>query len=753
MNIDPYRQRCLIPELNQSKLRRVAFCVDVEIAAGPRYKEDADTGEKKKKNKDKKLKERGEGEALKHPQAMAEQKDRAGVLLATGVVVGDENAPDPEDTVVSEEHEPSRKKEKKKRSEAERKERKEKKRKKAEDNGQVPREVTQDSDDSSSPTPPEVSAPVRPQDRPTTDPLRIYRRCCQLRETPVLKRISDQLAAPSNSAAAGVLASLDLTGSRLTLADVETLSDWLAVVPVKRLLLEDADLTDEGVRVILAGLLAAKALGYSRRRKRDFPSEERSGVVEKLTLKNNPKITREGWRHISLFINMCKSLKAIDVSMVAFPQSATAPQNGSTQNKPDPIDMAELLSKAFAERSGGSTLEELMMAECNLTAPQIRKIIDGITISGVRRLGLAGNHIDEEGLEHVIRYIRSNRCDGLDLGGNDMRDHLAQIGEALHEKCPLWALCLANCNLTPESINPLFPALLRLPDFRFLDLSHNRNLFSMQPSALATLRKYIPQLPLLKRLHLMDVSMSPAQAIGLAEVLPESRHLAHLNIMQNPQLTALASAKDEASQEEACALYASLMAAVRVSKSIICIDVDVPSQDSSEIVKALAKQVVGYCLRNMQRFAALEAPQAVEAVAAAMESGAKPNETDVPEVLLHLVGHMDGSQQNHDQDEPAPDDDYIVGGTGVVKALSYCLSEKASDLQRSSTIRSGTSSPIPHQADHDKGTARAKEMSKNLLESARKIRTRLQPALLKEARAGEYMSYSKPPFPSCHPTH
>ena len=71
------------------------------------------------------------------------------------------------------------------------------------------------------------------------------------------------------------------------------------------------------------------------------------------------------------------------------------------------------------------------------------------------------------------------------------------------------------------------------------------------------------------------------------------------SILENPQMSALASSKDETSREEACALYASLMAAVRVSSSIIAIDVDVPTADAGEVVQALAKQVVAYSLRNM----------------------------------------------------------------------------------------------------------------------------------------------------------
>ena len=59
------------------------------------------------------------------------------------------------------------------------------------------------------------------------------------------------------------------------------------------------------------------------------------------------------------------------------------------------------------------------------------------------------------------------------------------------------------------------------------------------------------------------------------QILPEGPSLAHLTILENPQLSALASAVDEESQEEACALYASFNAAARVSKSIVCIDIDV----------------------------------------------------------------------------------------------------------------------------------------------------------------------------------
>jgi hypothetical protein len=765
MNVDPNRDRCLVPELDQNKLRRVAFCVDVEIAGGPRYKDDADCDEKKKKHKDRKLKEKGEGEALKHPESVATEKDHDGVVTVTadgtdGVqekeAVGTESDPNPEGTVLDDDKKDnSRKKEKKKRSETERKERKEKKRQKAVENGSIPLELTRDDDDGDEGTSDQASvtpqAPSpRSQDRPTTDPLRIYRRCCQLRETPILKRISDQLSSPKACSVVtpGVVTCLDLTGSRLQLADVITLSDWLAVVPVKKLFLEDADLTDEKVRVVLAGLLAAKVPEAPKRRAASEKggqnghqhAEERSGYVLKLVLKNNPKIGSEGWRYISLFLYMCKSIRAIDLSMIPFPksgpqlspQTTNSSQASSGSKHPPSKEISDVFSKAVSERLGGSRLEELAMSECNLTTSTIRKVVDGAVICGVKRMGLAGNDINEEGFEHVLHYIRSGVCQGIDLGGNDVHKWIGRLAECFTPECPLWALCLQDTGLTAASLKILFPALAHLPSILFLDISHNQGLFS-HPNSLCLLRKYIPQLKGLKRIHLAGVSLTPEQAIGLAEVLPECSNLAHINLLQNPQISAVALATDEPTQEEAAALYASLMVAAKISHTLIAVDVDVPGPESSEVVKALAKQVVAYCLRNMETFS--EIPE--------LKPEVKPQqkEVDMPDVLWHLVGHVEGMKGNHDNDPPAPDDDYIVGGTGVVKALSYCLLQKATDVRRQSMPTSGAVTPRTRTDDVEAG--KAKEMSKNLLDSARNIRSRLQPALVREARAGNDMGYRK----------
>ena len=762
MNIDQYRERCTLPELEQKKLRRVAFCVDVEIAGSAQYGQDESKphapslfldGEEQR---DHQLKA-SEGAALKQSASQGEDKPEEPdgqsspePQLANGNTEAKAETDPPKET--------TRKKEKKKRAEGERKERKDRKQRDAIANGKIPAEIRKEDSGSSSSveTPAGTESPSKAQDRPTTDPLRIYRRCCQLRETPILKRIVEQISTPSACPddTPGTISYLDLGGYWMQLPDIVTLGDYLAVVPVKRLNMENCGLTDEAVRVILCGLLAAKTpeqAKYNRKLRKKSHAKvkgptERLGVVEKLNLKNNPKIGKEGWRHIALFMHLSRSLKAIDLSMIPFPQESTS-EIGSVESSPDgaraPMSLARTIQEAISNRLAGNHLEEVVMSSCNLSTDAVGQIVNAVMKCGATRLGLASNDIDLEGLQHILRYVRSGQCEGLDIGGNDIRNHLGDFASALDENSPLFALSLADCKLDPPTLEVILPALLRLTNFRFIDLSHNRNLFTSKPSCLNILRKYLPQFPILKRLHLLDVAMTTEHAIALAEILPEIKHIAHLNILENHLLSPLADAQTESAQEEACAFYASYMAAVRVSETLICIDIEVPSSESSEIVKALAKQVVAYSLRNLER---LPLPETSDSTIAAMtEPHGGDKDIAVPDILLQLVGHMDGYPDHHETIAPAPDNDYIVGGTGVVKALDICL-KRSSDSRKGSVADSpiGSGAHTPQQVLHGGEVAKgkAKQMSKNLLGSARKIRARLQPALANEARSGNEMDYS-----------
>lgn len=784
MNLDQSRDRCKIAQLNQAKLHRVAFCVDVEIAGVSHRDTDedapptnqlrqslADSNRHKSKKAEAKEKGKEEASALKDPQSAVAEKEAPTPTPPpctsptdahpTPPATAQPEAPSSKSTADhkpnGEAKDPTRKQEKKKRSEEERKERKERKRRQAVANGSIPLQLDAAHDEEDGSTPAATTSRSKTQSHPTTDPVRIYRRCCQLRETPVLKRVIDEISSPSSTLAEspGTVAALDLGNFPMTSQDIATLSDWLAVVPVRKLILDNCALTDVSVRAILAALLSTKTveqMRHRRRRARRLESlvlkEERWGVVEKLSLKDNPKIGKEGWRHIGLFVHLSKSLKAIDLSGIPFPKCRQSPDGPMASNEHQAVadDVCDTFAEALADRFNGDHLEELLMSECKPSPEQTKRICKAATKQGLRRLGFANNDITREGLQHVVEYLKTGECEGLDLGGNPIKDHLDLISNAIEPEQPLYALSLADCSLDPSVICPLLQALTQLHNLRFIDFSHNPELFANQPNALGAFRRFLPKMPSLKRIHLANVDLSSDHIIGLAEILPECPSLCHLNILENPQISSLASKVDAASQEEACAVYASMMTAVRVSRTIIAVDIDVPTAENNEVVKALASQIVAYSLRN------LEGGAIAEELSETISSLPGAKDVPVPEILQHIVGNAStGAEEPCDEeDEPAPDEDYVIGGTGVVKALGVCLGnldQHGNDaLGDQSAPASGTTTPRRRKS---RGVVkRPRDMSKNLLESARNIRVRIQSALIREDRAGNDANYSKFPYPN-----
>lgn len=768
LNVDKDRERCPIKELDQSKLRRVAFSVDVEVAGVSRYIEEPEPPDQKKKFKDKKLMGRSEGEALKNPKAVAEHKDKASGTEAEGHPRKrsvDEILEAEMTTAVQQQDIETAYKRRQEKQHQRQQESLE------ENNISSTSPASAKSHYQAPPLPTSSSgSPTLPRthDKPTTDPLRMYRRCCQLREAPVLKRISEQLATmqKNNPEEAHVVNCLDLNGSRLQLPDLVCLGDWLAIVPVKRLLMDNANLSDEGLRVVLAGLLAAKPPELMKRKRgkssptrpRKNTSKRCSGVIEKLSLRNNLKITAEGWKHLCIFLNLSHSIKAVDMSLTPFPDTAVPPRDtkdssaSNTTGTDPPSNMANVLSNALSDRNWETQFEELILSDCKLKTYHVQKIVDGVISSGIHRLGLAKNALSEEALFHVARYLCSGKCKGLDLGGNDLRDTISIVTEALRKDNQLFALSLASCGLDTDSLSALLPALSSLPDFRFLDISHNRDLFDTHPSALGVMRRYFPKFKSLRRLHLADISLSPGEAIGIAEILPEIRNLNHVSLLENPELAKLASTEDPAQQEDACAFYASLMVASRLSKCLFAVEVENPvAQSSNQVVNALAKQIDAYSLRNMERYMSNQAMNLHDPASAIPD---EDKDVAVPDILLHIVGESGEAADNGpiDENELAPDQDYLVSGTGIVKALSYCLGQGQSDLRRMSGQLSGAATPTQRDPGAQARRGKAKDMSKEMLNSARKVRARLQAAIDRESSTDDEMALRKLPSisPSLH---
>jgi hypothetical protein len=119
-------------------------------------------------------------------------------------------------------------------------------------------------------------------------------------------------------------------------------------------------------------------------------------------------------------------------------------------------------------------------------------------------------------------------------------------------------------------------------------------------------------------------------------------------------------------------------------------------------------------------------------------------------VIQHLVGHDVLLPDGPDDTEAAPDEDYVIGGTGLVKALTCCLKNRGDESQSQSEELmldvggGGDTTPLPKVTP-----GKAKDMSKHLLLSARKIRARLQPVITKAKAASsrDTNTYRKCPTP------
>lgn len=795
MNLDQNRDRIRIEDFDQNKLKRVAFCVDVEIAgyaaqgdeedaAGMQPPTTSNTGARgslsapstKKDSKDAKYKEKGEGAALKNPAVSTAQKDEQGQTDADAAAENEQRRDSIENASKSKGEEPSesqdlqtagqpqfttRKKEKKKRSEEERKARKEKKKRHAEKNGLVPLELTREDDDSSDSSPgSSQSGTATPKKglSPTTDPLRIYKRCCQLRETTALKSVKEQIAQPAAilAEAPGTVAVVDLSGQQMKLEDVVTLGDWLAVVPVRKLVLDNCNLGDEAVRVILSGLSGCKSSEQTKANRKlsskltGSRGHEQMGVIEKLSMKNNSAVTAVGWKHIALFLHISKSLKGIDLSHIPFPkgadlsrsttrsstESSTNGQSNGQNTKTN--DLGALIARAIGERLGDK-LEELILTHCALETKNVSDMVDCSIKRKIKRLGLAENKLEQDGMSHVLRYLKSGVCEGLDLGGNDLHKTAQLLANVIDgdSENPLFAMSLANCRLTPDDLAMILKPFSKLRNLKFMDLSSNRDLFSGSTNAVAVFRKLLPKFQSLKRVHLSDCGLVTDHVIALSEILPDCPALAHVTILDNEQLVRTMNSKDGAEQEEACAFFASLMTAVRVSQTLVAIEIEVPSSDSSEVVKALASQVVAYSLRNMERSALDEF---------GVQSDSIPGK-DAPEVLLHMVGNL---EEGSHEDEPAPDENYVIASTGIVKALGVCLgtmdaNSRTHTPRNASPTASGISTPRqgPLRPKYHK---KPRDVSLELCESARKIRLRLRPALVKMDKAGNDLEFRECSF-------
>ncbi|KAI8970894.1 RNI-like protein [Trametes punicea] len=170
----------------------------------------------------------------------------------------------------------------------------------------------------------------------------------------------------------------------------------------------------------------------------------------------------------------------------------------------------------------------------------------------------------------------------LDLKGNDIRNGITYIAQVLKRNRTLKVLNLSENKLDVQGLIAVAEALKYNSCLETLDLSKNP---CCGPSleGIQSLRTAFTLNAALKRLFLSSTGMTPAGAIALAEFLPESTSLLHLDLtMNNLDLAGVMA----------------LSSGLKSNHVMRCLDLNIPPGD--EEMAKMCRDILETCIRNTE---------------------------------------------------------------------------------------------------------------------------------------------------------
>ncbi|KAG0253548.1 hypothetical protein BG011_006316 [Mortierella polycephala] len=351
--------------------------------------------------------------------------------------------------------------------------------------------------------------------------------CNNREEFPVDRLVADMRIAssrPSNP----LLTMIDLSDEELPRKTLDPIADVLTLeFGLKHLILDNCGLEDGTLKTLLYSLLLTDTLTV-------------------LSLQDNRRIKSTGFKYISVFT---KSLRSLNISGVAMDKKSI-----------------EFLAHALKiGRLGfGSRLEELRMDRCGLRGNLLEIMAPAIRESNLRQVSMRSNRIGSSG--------------GVWIGVL-MRDYDDQPNKTI----PINNEEQGFKRVFPGIVNP--ELLKRTRGVEFLDVSDN-DLRQGADYIAQTLRRNMS----LKCLVLQNNNLDPARlaviadALALAEFLPETRTLTQLDLTGNEMVD--------------IAGVMALSVSIRMNKSLTCLDMNVPPNDAE--FARLSRDILRACIRNTE---------------------------------------------------------------------------------------------------------------------------------------------------------
>ncbi|OCF44763.1 hypothetical protein I317_01453 [Kwoniella heveanensis CBS 569] len=186
-----------------------------------------------------------------------------------------------------------------------------------------------------------------------------------------------------------------------------------------------------------------------------------------------------------------------------------------------------------------------------------------------------------DGVERIGRLLT------LDLKSNEIKNGVNYIAQVLKRNRTLKVLNLSDNRIEASGLTALAEALKYNSSLETLDLSSNP-CCGPTGEGIAALRTAFTVNTSLKRLFLADTGLTTDGAISLAEFLPESKSLLHLDLTGN---TAIDTAG-----------ILAISVGLRSNKLIRCLDISIPP--NSPDLAELSQHILQSCIRNTELAAA-----------------------------------------------------------------------------------------------------------------------------------------------------
>lgn len=402
----------------------------------------------------------------------------------------------------------------------------------------------------------------------------LYIRCCHLREILPIPAIAKQIPKGTTSP----LLILQLRNPRPSLIEVLAFSDFIRIAPIICISLDGVELSEQMFRIILSALVYKKHL-------------------EKLSLRKTP-INALGWKLLCWFLSVNKRLRRLDLTQFSAlkvnTQKLRDPSSKSStllqllhqiermkSNTEDRSDMDwSLLTLTLILRGG---IEHIILSGCKIRELKVFKnLIEKAVSLMTIHLGLAYNDLTSEQIECVLNLLKSEHLQGLDIGYNDLSSGINYFSDFFDKNFStsnLKFISLNSINLKcNENTQKLIPALSKLKNLKFLDLSNNKLIF---PYINTTLIIYLPLFPDLSRIHLDSNDLDSKTIVTLAEAMTLCPRLNYISLLGN-HLDAVACT--------------ALVNSLKISRTIFNLDVDY-----DEIPPEVKEKIGLYTMRNMEQ--------------------------------------------------------------------------------------------------------------------------------------------------------